>query len=625
MGPTAHRHTADDSVAAARSLLPSARSIVQMPNSRGHRGLVAEAHRAPSVGRRSRVSRHIIVVGQQKTGTTGVYSLIKSALAPLEREYFFSFEPTAQEPLDHVRENAPALSILTKIMYKNAASFTMSTFDKRVMTVRDPRDTMISTLLFKPMIRRVVEQVPMAQHDRFIAALEEKEHDPRQVSVLELMELAVDVGYRRHRPRQIAREQIQMADFAAASDFYVLRYEDFVDGRVSDLATYLGLPLDPQAAKTPSWLTHISRSRGHGAWRHWFTDADVEHYRPLLRRCMSRMGYPDEWELADTPHVPAETSSVYVRDAVLKRRRELTGDGSPEPQARRSVSTLYSMASDGDARAARELARRLEHGTDFGAPWPAAAKYWAERADLQRVPERRTRRAGGRATDRPGHRARPATSAGSPRSTASLTHGLAPDGPVRERTQSAGSEMDSVQILERALATGLYPKSVEALLQKMPSDFHDESPDRYFGEVRKKVAFIFTSRSGTTFFVDALNRSKRMGRVREHFNPYMVKGGQKKWGTSTMSDYVARAVKENTTANGVFGFKGTVEALLPLVQVNEMPRAVHEWHWVSIRRRDTIAQAVSLYRAKATGVWHDHGQHDAPPPTPEYDFNSTLR
>lgn len=185
--------------------------------------------------------------------------------------------------------------------------------------------------------------------------------------------------------------------------------------------------------------------------------------------------------------------------------------------------------------------------------------------------------------------------------------------------------MDGVEILERALATGLYPKSVETLLREMPSDFHDGDSIQHFRDVKKKVAFIFTSRSGTTFFVDALNRTARMGRIREHFNPYMVRAGQKKWGTSSMNEYVERLVREKTTRNGVFGFKGTVEALLPLVQVGEMPRRAHEWHWITIRRRDTIAQAVSLYRAKATGLWHDHGQHETAPPVPDYDFTKIFR
>lgn len=342
------------------------------------------------------MKRNIIVVGQQKTGTTGVYSLIKSALAPIAGEYFFSFEPSRQEPLDRVRRNDPTLSILTKIMYKNVSSFTMTSFDKRVMTVRDPRDTIISTLLFKPMIRKVVDQVPLTEHERFIAALEQKERDPRGVSVVELMELAADVGYRRHHPRRNARELVEMSNFARAEHFHVVRYEDFVDGDVNQLADYLELPLDPGAAQTANWLAHISRSRAHGAWRHWFTEGDVDYYRPLLSRCMARMGYADDWELAASPRIPADSSSDYVRRALHKRRQELSTEGGHGSQGTLSLATLHSMASDGNARAALELSRRLSEGTDYGASWPVSAQYWARRAELQGVPSNApTRDAGG--------------------------------------------------------------------------------------------------------------------------------------------------------------------------------------------------------------------------------------
>ena len=341
-------------------------------------GAVDDAPAAPT-------GRNIIIVGQQKTGTTGVYSLVKSALAPLAQEYFFSFEPRRGRPLEQVVRRDPTRSVLTKIMYKHVANFDLDMFPRRVMTVRDPRDTIVSTLLFKPLVKKVVTEVGTEQHERFIDGLRAKEADPRSVGIGALMALADDVGYRHHRPEGFAGEIVQMAEFAQDEGFHVVRYEDFVDHEVADLASYLGLPLDPGAAQTSGWLTHITRSKAHGAWRDWFTPEDVDLYRPLLAEPMRLMGYEDDWELSPEPRIAPATSSEYVADRIAKRRQELSSADRSEDgvDAGVSIATLHSMAADGNARAALELARRLDGTTDFGGRWPKGALRWAREAELQ--------------------------------------------------------------------------------------------------------------------------------------------------------------------------------------------------------------------------------------------------
>ena len=328
------------------------------------------------------MDRNIIVVGRQKTGTTGVYSLIKSALAPMAEEYLFSFEPRRSAPLERAQRAAPGLHVLTKIMYKNAGGFPLEMFGRRVMTVRDPRDALISILLFKPLLKDVVGAVEMPQHERFLDALREKEADPRSISVRRLMELGDEVGYRRWKPG--SEELLEMTDFAHRHDFHLVHYERFVDGDVTDLSRYLGLPLNPQQSATPAWLSHISRSKGHGAWRAWLTPEDVDFYRPHFTAPMEAMGYADDWELDPTPAIDPATSSQYLAAAIEKRRRELAtgGDASPH-DAGATLATLHSRASDGGSRDALELARRLDAPGPEDLRWPRSALRWAREAEMQ--------------------------------------------------------------------------------------------------------------------------------------------------------------------------------------------------------------------------------------------------
>jgi len=175
---------------------------------------------------------------------------------------------------------------------------------------------------------------------------------------------------------------------------------------------------------------------------------------------------------------------------------------------------------------------------------------------------------------------------------------------------------------DRVLQLGLTPAEARRLLEASPPRLRGVGgdPAEIFAPARRKVGMLFTSRSGTTFFVDVLNRTGRFGELREHLNPYRQRTGVKKWKVGSMPDYLAETVRRSTSPDGIFGFKGTVEALLPLAQVGELPDRVREWSWITVRRRDVIAQAVSLFRAKSTGVWHAVGRLAGRPPMPPYDF-----
>src|SRR5699024_871023 len=154
----------------------------------------------------------------------------------------------------------------------------------------------------------------------------------------------------------------------------VVHYEDFVDDEVAPLADYLSLPLNPKQSSTPAWLSHISRSKGHGAWRDWLTPADVDFYRPHFKDVMAAMGYEDDWQLNETPSIDPATSSLYVADAIVKRRRELAaGSDSAGADSGATVATLYTRATDGGANDALELARRLDEPGPGSLRWPHSA------------------------------------------------------------------------------------------------------------------------------------------------------------------------------------------------------------------------------------------------------------
>ncbi len=66
----------------------------------------------------------------------------------------------------------------------------------------------------------------------------------------------------------------------------------------------------------------MTRTRGYGDWKNWFTAEDVAFFRPLLDDYVRLAGLPDDWELAATPTVPPEFASAYVRRIVDEKRHE---------------------------------------------------------------------------------------------------------------------------------------------------------------------------------------------------------------------------------------------------------------------------------------------------------------
>jgi len=336
-----------------------------------------------SAGRRTRADS-ILIYGQQKTGTTGMYNTVKQALAPMSDDYFFFFEPTKATQIRTIRKADPRLAVMAKVMaHRISDRFPINSFQRRVMMFRDPRDTLISNLLFKPLVRGTIG-IEMANHERFIEALEAKEAYPASISVNELIELGVSLGYRHGGADHVRKVHHDLIRVGVDHDFHQLSYERFVDGDLDDASEYLGLTLRPVSSTSSTWLDHISRSREYGAWRHWFTPADVDHYRPVYAEFLDHFGYGDEWDLAERPHIDPSTSSAHVRASLTKRRTEFGDDRDAATGRGFDLETQFTMAIDGSSKAALAVARHLA-GLDRG--YTRSARGWARRAELQGSPE----------------------------------------------------------------------------------------------------------------------------------------------------------------------------------------------------------------------------------------------
>ena len=175
-----------------------------------------------------------MILGLAKTGSTGLYNNTKSALAATGRDYYCLFEPTRPDPLQNLCRYAPDMPVLTKVMIAREPGLDVpyAHFSKRVTLVRDPRDMIVSFLLFRPFIRA---DAPWQQVQPFVDAIREKEADPASRSVQSLHALADTLGLASYRLERVAEYMRWQEELIDRHDMFTVRYEDFIAGRPDDL------------------------------------------------------------------------------------------------------------------------------------------------------------------------------------------------------------------------------------------------------------------------------------------------------------------------------------------------------------------------------------------------------
>jgi len=130
-----------------------------------------------------------------------------------------------------------------------------------------------------------------------------------------------------------------------------------------------------------------------------------------------------------------------------------------------------------------------------------------------------------------------------------------------------------------------------------------------------------TERSGSSYLCAHLWRTGILGAPIEYFNTESVMAQMiRRFGVHSPADYLQRLFEVRTSPNGVFGFK----AHWPQFQFAALARFM-DWfpgaRWIYNDRRDIVAQAVSLVKARQTHQWSTLMDALA---VPEYEFETIL-
>lgn len=271
----------------------------------------------------SETPNKIVIFGQYKSGTTGLLFKIRNSLPENTR---MLVEPKVYIP----KHNDDKRFVLAKVIAgivddKETADYeSFMHFDKKIYIVRDPRDWIVSGILFmlqqKPVIYKNDDNIY-----KIIEILKNKEKDPKSVSIVKLIEHITSfvpgqsIEVQRHK---MIRQYNWLFEFERRLDNYcTIKYEDFVDNKLNNIEQYLGMELTG-AAQVYDQYKHVVRTRSYGDWRNWYTEEDIEFFKPIFRDYMDKFGYENEWELNEEQVIKSEFCSEYVKKTVQIRKEK---------------------------------------------------------------------------------------------------------------------------------------------------------------------------------------------------------------------------------------------------------------------------------------------------------------
>lgn len=263
---------------------------------------------------------NILIVGRAKTGTTVISKSIEHSLWGKTQYWLEPKDPCAffDESID-TKETHHVVKVLFEHWDKTPRmrngffhNETPMKFHRRVFIVRDPRDELVSRLLYivKPWMD--ANGLDPDKNARWIDILLEKESDPRAMSFLQ-MARSFDAIYGTRLEKNIMNAEQFLPYSKYISDFkanhHVIRYEDFIAGDHSELASYLGVKLSDN--RDVGNLSRTKRSASSNNWKQLFTEEDLVSFTPVYSPILDRLGYAD-WELSQTPTLKSEDYSGYI-------------------------------------------------------------------------------------------------------------------------------------------------------------------------------------------------------------------------------------------------------------------------------------------------------------------------
>jgi hypothetical protein len=195
-------------------------------------------------------------------------------------------------------------------------------YDRKIWIARDPRDSAISRMLYRWHKGFLGHR---KQYEKHLELVLKKEKDPKSIDFYEICRYTGHSGWPISEKDVFEEERVryeQMRNFVEGlgEDWYLFKYEDMVEKQFTALNEYLGFDVTGDAeVPRGTGKEKVVRKKAYGDWRLWFTDNDVELFKPAYAPYMELIGYDcEDWALDPQPVIEPEFSSVYMQSLPAK-------------------------------------------------------------------------------------------------------------------------------------------------------------------------------------------------------------------------------------------------------------------------------------------------------------------
>jgi len=240
------------------------------------------------------MKKNVLVVGLNKSGTSILTYRIAAGLKT-EKIYF---EPKSNEGLNNLTIHKNFIlsdHSVTKCLWNpyqfNRVYDIGKLYTKNIWIIRDPRDVLISSFFYYWYHGHNPDKM---QFQKYIALVKKKESNPQSIS---WMEMTKGRNNPLHYLKTVYIPLINTINILEKLGWFILKYEDFISGKIDPLNKYLGFQVD-KSAEVHKRVERVKRSEKHENWRDYFTDEDVKLLKSEFNPILSELHYNQlDWNL----------------------------------------------------------------------------------------------------------------------------------------------------------------------------------------------------------------------------------------------------------------------------------------------------------------------------------------
>ena len=268
----------------------------------------------------------ILILGTGKSGTTAMVYKVAGGLPNCQA--FSGGHPGNTSAIMKMRYTSiPMKSAKAKAFDLYKEHLQKESYDRKIWMARDPRDAAISRMLYR---WHKGHKGKKKQYEAHLELVLKKEKDPASISFAELCRYSGHNGWPRSIENVVAEEQVRYDRMHAfvkglGDNWFLFKYEDMISGNFESLNEYLGFAVKADGeVPVSTGKAKVVRKKASGDWRQWYTEQDVELFKPAYRDYMELIGYDlNDWALNENPVIEPEYSSVYIQNLSRKAARNI--------------------------------------------------------------------------------------------------------------------------------------------------------------------------------------------------------------------------------------------------------------------------------------------------------------